>query len=279
MTPEMISNCQRLLSECDAVLIGAGAGLTAAAGIDYTDREKFAEIFPAWVKKGFSMQYQLMGYTGWSQAEQWGYYAVHLDYVYFRQTANPLYRKLRQVIGPKDCFIITSNVDEHFHKNGFDKNKIYTPQGSYGKIQCSRPCTDAVWDIRPYFERLQRSLHPTEQYITDKNAIPKCRNCGGNMFINVRIDGTFIERPYEIGQERLLAWLDRVKDRKLLLLELGAGYSTPVVVRMPMERIALSHADAAFIRINKEHAGIPRAMAHRSLSVEGDISQFIDAIL
>ena len=72
MTPEMISNCQRLLSECDAVLIGAGAGLTAAAGIDYTDREKFAEIFPAWVKKGFSMQYQLMGYTGWSQAEQWG---------------------------------------------------------------------------------------------------------------------------------------------------------------------------------------------------------------
>ena len=196
MIPGTIQKCSKLLEAADAVLIGAGAGLTAAAGISYTDKVKFAELFPTWVKKGFSMQYQLMGYTGWSEAEKWEYYTVHLNYVYFQQTTNPLYRQLREIVGDKDYFVMTSNVDELFHKNGFDRERIYSPQGSYGKIQCTVPCSDTLWDIKPYFEKMRQALHPTEQYFTDPTCIPKCPNCGGSMFINARVDSSFIEKPY-----------------------------------------------------------------------------------
>lgn len=279
MREEIIKTCKRLLDECDAVLIGAGAGLTAAAGISYTDKKKFAELFPAWVKKGFSMQYQLMGYTNWSQAEQWGYYTIHLGYVYFEQTTNPLYQKLRKVIGEKDYFVMTSNVDEFFHKNGFDRERIYSPQGSYGKIQCTIPCSDKVWDMKPYFDKMRQALHPTEQYITDEACIPKCPNCGSPMFINARIDHSFIDKPYRIERTRLEAWLNRLRNQKLLLLELGSGYNTPVVIRMPMESIASSFNNSSFIRVNAEHAQVPDSIKHKSISVNGDIANFIEGVL
>lgn len=276
---DTIQRAAKLLNEADAVLIGAGAGLTAAAGISYMNREKFAEIFPAWVKKGFSMQYQLMGYTGWSEAEMWGYYTVHLNYVYFQQSANPLYQKLRRIVGDKEYFVMTSNVDELFHKSGFDSKRIYTPQGSYGRIQCTVPCTpESLWDTRPFFEKMQQALHPTEQTLTDAAAIPKCPTCGESMFINARIDGSFIETPYELEREHFIKWLNETGYEKFALLELGAGYNTPVVIRMPMEELAKQLEDSSFIRVNMEYAQLPDSLKHKGISVTGDIRTFIEEV-
>ena len=276
---DIIQTCIKLLDEADALLIGAGAGLTAAAGISYTDTAKFAELFPAWVKKGFSMQYQLMGYTGWSESEQWGYYTVHLNYVYFQQTTNPLYQKFREIIGEKDYFVMTSNVDELFHKNGFERERIYSPQGSYGKIQCTVPCSDdSLWDIKPYFEKMRQALHPIEQYITDLNCIPKCPNCGESMFINARVDNSFIETPYHVEHERFITWINQSGHKQLVLLELGAGYNTPVVIRFPMEGLATHIKNSSFIRVNMEYAQVPDALKHKSVSVKGDIQAFIEGV-
>lgn len=275
MNESKIKQCVELLQSADAILIGAGAGLTAAAGISYTDKEAFSKLFPAWVKKGFSMQYQLMGYTNWTQAEQWGYYTVHLNYVYFQQGSNALYEKLCGMVEQKDYFVMTSNVDQLFHKSGFSNKRIYSPQGNYGKIQCTVPCSDTVWDIKPYVEKMQQCLHPREQVITDPAAIPKCPNCGSNMFINARADHSFIETPYHVEQERLVAWLERLAKRETVLLELGAGYNTPTVIRVPMERITASLRNATLIRVNLEYAEVPEVLKNKSISVRGDIQEFI----
>lgn len=273
-----IDRCGRVLRESDAVLIGAGAGLTGAAGISYTDQEKFAEIFPAWVNRGFTMQYQLMGYRRWSQAEQWGYYTVHLGYVYYGQGSNPLYRELRGLIGERDYFVMTSNVDELFHKSGFAPERIYTPQGSYGKIQCTVPCSDEVWDMRPFYDRMRGALDPALQVLTDPASIPACPNCGAEMFIHARADSSFIDTVHDEERERLSQWLEHLDGKRVVLLELGAGYNTPGVIRFPMERLAVSLKGATFIRVNAEFAETPRAIDHRAIPVTGDIGRFIERL-
>ncbi|MDX2319699.1 MAG: Sir2 family NAD-dependent protein deacetylase [Moritella sp.] len=275
MHSSVLKQCAELIASADAVIIGAGAGLTAAAGINYTDTKVFANIFPGWVKKGFTMQYQLMGYPYWTQVEQWGYYTVHLDYVYYQQKSNALYQQLRNLVGEKDYFVMTSNVDEMFHKNGFDRANIYSPQGSYGKIQCTQPCSNQVWDIQPFFDNMQKALDPETQVLNNKAAVPRCPNCGGTMFVNVRIDGSFIEEPYEGEYQRMMSWLETNRDKKIVILEMGAGYNTPTVIRMPMENLTTMLPNSTLIRVNMDHAEVPEQIAHKSISIEGDIKSFI----
>lgn len=278
LSKNIITNTRQLLDESEYILIGAGAGLTAAAGIDYTGKEAFAHYFPAWVKRGFRMQYDLMGYRNWTQSEHWGYMTVHLDYVYFQQARNELYQQLRKIVGDKDYFIMTSNVDKLFHKNGFDSYKIYTPQGSYGNIQCTTPCSHQVWDTKPFFDKMVKNLDAETQILADDSAIPKCPNCGENMFLNVRVDRSFIEKPYQKGLSNLTNWLNINKDKKILLLELGAGYNTPGVIRMPMESIKAALPNSSLIRVNMKYPEIPIQIQDNSISVRGNIENFINEL-
>ena len=266
---------EALIANSDCVLIGAGAGLTAAAGINYSDTQKFKEIYPAWAKRGLKAQYELMGYQGWTMKEQWGYYSVHLEYVYFSQKKNPLYQKLRDFIGDKAYFVMTSNVDELFRKNGFDTDKIYTPQGSYGSIQCTTPCSNEVWDVEPFYKTMQSNLDKNTQVLNDDSAIPKCPNCGEDMFLNVRIDNTFIESPYAEGRENLAKWVGRNKAKKVLLLEIGAGYNTPVVIRYPMESLAHQLQNTTFVRINDKYSEIDERINSEKLSLNIDVKKIV----
>lgn len=232
-----MKNIRHLLTQCDAVLIGAGAGLTSAAGIDYLDRTAFSRYFPGWVNKGFTAQYELMGYRHWTQMEQWGYYKAHLEYVYYSQTSNPLYQALYQLVKDKDYFVMTSNVDGHFYKNGFVRERIYAPQGDYGQIQCTKPCTNEVWDIKPYLDRMEPYFDKEKQVLTSELGVPKCPHCAADMFIHARIDGSFIDEIHEPERQSLLNWFTGLDNKRVLLLDLGSGFNTPTVVRLPMEKI------------------------------------------
>ncbi|ABV87521.1 hypothetical protein [Shewanella pealeana] len=273
-----LTSIPALLNQADAILIGAGAGLSAAAGINYLDQDKFAQVFPGWVKKGFTAQYQLMGYPHWTQLEQWGYYKAHLEYVYFGQDDNQLYRQLRRAVADKDYFVMTSNVDGLFYKNGFDKNRFYSPQGDYGKIQCTTPCSDQVWDIRPFLDQMEAYYDADEQVLTDEIAIPRCPNCGGEMFIHARIDGSFIDSVHEPERIKLIDWLNQVADKQLLLLDLGSGFNTPTVIRMPMEQITMSLPNANLIRVNLDHAEVPAKLATKAIGIEADLNEFIEVL-
>lgn len=274
----VVSQAANVLKRAEVVLIGAGAGLTAAAGISYLDQEKFAQVFPGWVKKGFRMQYELMGYPSWTQREQWGYYKVHLNYVYFQQHTNPLYQSLYNMIKNKEYFVMTSNVDGLFYKNGFSRERLYTPQGDYGKIQCTKPCIRKVWDIKPFLDKMDESFDPIEQVLTDDSAVPRCPNCGSDMFIHARIDDSFIDSIHQQEYQRLINWLQDNSDKKILLLDLGSGFHTPTIIRFPMEQIARIMQDAVLVRVNLDHAEIPNDLGVKGISVKGDIKAFIEAI-
>ncbi|KXF80768.1 SIR2 family NAD-dependent protein deacylase [Enterovibrio coralii] len=275
---QTLKNISSLIKDADAILIGAGAGLTAAAGINYLDREKFAEVYPGWQKKGFNAQYELMGYPYWSQEEQWGYYKVHLEYVYFSQSANPLYQTLFDLVKDKDYFVMTSNVDGLFYKSGFARERFYAPQGDYGKIQCTTPCSEQVWDIEPFLAQMDPYFDPVEQVLTSDDGVPKCPNCGETMFIHARVDGSFVDKVHEGEREALISWLDSNREKKVVLLDLGSGFNTPTVIRHPMEQITRAFPDAHLVRVNLDHTSTPPDLGFRATAVKGDIKAVIEQV-
>ncbi|MFF7331810.1 NAD-dependent protein deacetylase of SIR2 family [Streptomyces sp. NPDC008150] len=262
------------LRDADRILIGAGAGLTAAAGIDYTDTEAFARVFPAFAARGLRAQYQMIGLP-MAPELLWGYWAVHVDYVRYDPRPNPLYQQLRELVGERDHFVWTSNVDGLFTRNGFAADRVYTPQGDYALYQCTGPCTRQVWDFTPVMERLLASVDPDTGAVTDPAAIPHCPRCGADVFLNVRLDASFIDDHFSPTGERLVSWLKDTPDPNLVVLDIGTGWNTPVVVRKPMENIAMAFPASRLARINRDHAQVPERLGDRAVSLSDNADTVI----
>jgi NAD-dependent SIR2 family protein deacetylase len=147
----------RWIHEAERVVIGAGSGLSAAAGLDFGDRADFAARFPALVKRGLKAAYEMIGYSDLSKAAFWGYWAVHVTQMRFANGRSPVYEGLRRLVAGKDCFVLTSNVDAMFVRNGFDPERLWSIQGDYAFMQCLRPCTTGVWPSEPVLQRAPRS--------------------------------------------------------------------------------------------------------------------------
>ena len=269
--------CERL-HHAEYVLIGAGAGLSADAGIDYTDEEAFAREFPGLAARGFRMKAELMGYTGWSPREQWGYLARHVNEVRFQSPPAPVYRRLLDLVSAKDYFVVTSNVDGMFYVNGFVEDRVFTPQGDYAIMQCQEPCSTVTWSSKPTFDLILPTIDPATREVADPNVIPSCPRCGGPVFMNVRGGDWFIEDPYLTQAERFAAWVERARKSSLLVLEFGSGFNTPSVVRWPMERIVYHHANAHFARVNLQWPQVPREIADRSTPFPCTAMEVISAL-
>ena len=280
--PVALARTAGWLAASERVLIGAGAGLSVAAGIDYGDPVSFARLFPAMVKRGFRARYQLIGYPHLSATVYWGYWARHVHDVRFTDRQAPVYAQLRELADGKDMFVLTSNVDAMFPRHGFDPSRLFTPQGDYAAMQCmthdSAACRDRVWPSRPIVERLLAARDPESEEVTDRSALPACPDCGGEVFLNVRLNGAFVEAPYVEQAERFGAWLRAGGDAPLLIIEIGAGFNTPSVVRWPLENIVSRNPHARFVRINLAHVDVPDQIAARSTSLQGDAAAILDAI-
>lgn len=266
------------LSRSPRVLIGAGAGLSAAAGIDYTDTRDFARRFPALARRGLRARYQLIGYNRLSKAAFWGYWAAHVDDVRFTERRSPVYAALLDLVRHKDHFVLTSNVDAMFVRNGFEPTRVCSIQGDYANLQCLRPCSRDVWPTRPALDRLLPAIDPVSQEIGDASVIPRCPRCGGDVFMNVRGGDWFIDAPYRDSLAELRTWLGQSEDQPLLVLDIGSGFNTPTVVRWPTERVIDQHPDARLVRINLTHPEVPPKIAARSLSVSADAALIIRAL-
>lgn len=253
---DVIQQAAEAINNADAILIGAGAGLSAAAGLDYSDEAAFAKRFPGMLQYGARSQGQLLGYPFPDEALKWGYLAVGLDHVY-RAGQTPVYQDLRAIVGKRDCFVMTSNVDRYFHKNGFAEDRIYTPQGDYEQFQCFNRCHEDVWDGKPAIATMLPHINRGTQIVEDRNTLPTCPRCGGPVFMNVRGGNWFIDHPYEDQAIAITEWLAKVADTRLAVIEIGSGFNTPGVIRAPMESVGSRLPNASFIRINRDHAEGP----------------------
>ncbi|MES0884304.1 SIR2 family NAD-dependent protein deacylase [Roseibium sp. SCP14] len=269
-----IEQAREVVHCADAILIGAGAGLSASAGLDYTDQEAFAERFPGMLQYHARCQYQLMGYPFPDEALKWGYLSVALDHVY-QAGQTQVYQDLLSLIGERDYFVITSNVDRYFHKNGFNPDRIYTPQGDYERFQCMTPCGDQVWDGRPSVAEMLPHVDRTTQLVTDRSTLPVCPNCGGPVFMNVRGGNWFIEHPYKAEADAINTWLSENQNKTLAILEIGAGFNTPGVIRLPMEAVATQFPKATLIRVSKEHPQGPKGTISIQLPAHDTLSKLV----
>ena len=268
----------RWIRDAERVVIGAGAGLSAAAGLDYGDQEDFAARFPALVKHGLKAAYEMIGYSDLSEAAFWGYWAAHVAQMRFADGRSAVYETLRCLVAGKDCFVLTSNVDAMFARNGFDPDRIWSIQGDYAFMQCLRPCTTEVWPSAPAIRRALDAMDPETQEVADPDCIPRCIRCGGKVFLNVRGGRWFVEEPYHAQMERWRHWIGEKSNERLLLIDIGSGFNTPGVVRWPMERIAVRLPTARLVRINLHDAGVPRDLGDRGLPVWSGARETIEAI-
>lgn len=255
---------ERWLDEADRVLIAAGAGLSAAAGYDYADTERFAELFPALHRNGLRARYQLIGLP-LPPRLLWGYWSVHVSDIRFDPAPNPLYQRLREVVNERDHFVLTSNVDGLFARNGFAD--VWSPQGDYGRYQCEAPCTRETWESRPIVEA---ALETYDAASGEATAVPSCPRCGGPVFLNVHKGPEYVPDHYVPEGKRLREWIKG--DGRLLVVEIGAGFNTPSVIRWPVESLVRGVPGARLVRINRDDAEVPADLAGRALAVRADVA-------
>lgn len=266
----------RWLDSADAILMAAGAGLSAAAGYDYTDTNRFAQLFPALHAAGFRARYQLIG-ARLPPTHLWGFWAIHTSDIRFDPHPNALYTRLRDLIGERDHFVMTSNVDALFARNGFDPTQVYTPQGDYGLYQCRTPCTRQVWNSQPVIDRALHSYDPDSGAIAPDD-VPRCPNCAGPTLLNVNLGSNYINDHFRPGLDALDTWLTTHKQRNLVIFEIGAGFNTPGVIRYPDEAITKALPNTRLIRINPNASEVPATIAGRSASIPLVADRALDEI-
>lgn len=275
-----IETANEWIGSADAILFTAGAGLTAAAGINYGDTELFRREFPAMLQYGFRAQYEFIGHTGIEPELFWGYWAAHVDLVRHRWPTTAPYEQLyslSQRFPDDDSFVLTSNVDAMFERNGFDPARIHTPQGDYALMQCTTPCTREVWEWKDQLDAIRAATDPDTQR-TSRDLVPTCPNCGEEPWINVRIDRSFIEDHFEPSGNALGRWVDERSDANTVILEIGAGYNTPGVIRVPGERLAEHFPNWKLIRVNPDHADVPPKLGDQALRLPIGAAEAIEAM-
>lgn len=242
---------RQLIAEADYVLIGAGAGLSAAAGLEYSG-EAFEREFRPWIERyGITDLYSSSFYPFPSEEELWAYWARHIWFSRFRPGATELYQKLLECVKEKDYFVITTNVDAQFEQAGFAKERIFATQGDYAYLQArsGNPKT-LVYNE----EWVKEALAATHDCRIPARLVPHHPQTGELMSPNVRCDATFVEDAHWHTQaERFQEFVEKAFERKLLLLEFGVGFNTPVIIRFPFEKIALTAPQATLVRFNRDY--------------------------
>ena len=269
------------LAEADHILVGAGAGLSAAAGLNYQDSRLFQDWYPQFAELGYRNIWDAIVHH-WSpddanRRQFWVFWATHIQRIRYDAGPAKLYLDLHRLVRDKSHFVITTNVDGQFKKAGFDPHRMFTPQGDYGKFQCAKPCRNILYDNREMVQRMLANLDNSTLHVREED-IPRCPNCGDYLERNLRRDNHFVEEPHMEKQRDYADFVNRSTGRKLVLLELGVGFNTPSIIRWPFERITAQHPHATVIRVNLDDACVPGEITEKSIAFQQDIAQVIQAL-
>lgn len=270
---EPIERLKAVLQDCDAVVIGAGAGLSTAAGFTYSG-ERFEKYFSDFEKEyGFHDMYSGGFYPFPAEEARWAYWSRSIWINRYQDAPKPVYDDLLKLVQDKDYFVITTNVDHCFQKAGFDKKRLFYTQGDYGLFQCSEPCCQETFEneavIREMVERQKDMKIPSE-------LLPVCPHCGKPLTMNLRSDNKFVEdEGWHRAAERYENFLRTREGQKILFLELGVGFNTPVIIKYPFWQMTAKNPNATYACINQGQAMCPQEIEQRSICLDADISAAI----
>ncbi len=260
---------KRVIEEASAIFIGAGAGLSASAGLMYGG-ERFETLFPDFIKKfGLDHMYSAAFYEYPDKETHWAYWSRHMHANRFAPIPNNTYDILLDIVKDKNYFVLTTNADHAFIRSGFDKNKIFYTQGDYGLLQCMVPCTQDTYDnedmVMDMVKQQKDMKIPTE-------LIPHCPKCGAELTQNLRKDNTFVQdQGWHKALQRYENFIKENEHGKVVYLELGVGYNTPGIIKYPFWGMTKGNKDARYITISVEKQQIPEEIREQTMAVTADI--------
>lgn len=284
-----IKKLKETLIDADTVVIGAGAGLSTSAGFVYNGERFEKYFFDFAAKYHFADMYSGGFYPYATQDEFWAYWSRYIWVNRYMDAPKPVYEELFRLVKDKDYFVITTNVDHCFQKAGFDKKRLFYTQGDYGLFQCSEPCHSKTYEnenmIRDMVLSQGWEIRENNELVLPKGAslkmavptelLPRCPVCGKPLTMNLRSDDKFVEdEGWHQAAERYENFL-RTRNGKVLFLELGVGYNTPVIIKYPFWQMTERNPDATYACINNGEAVCPEQIKERSICIDGDIGNVL----
>ena len=271
---QQIEQIREKLNNADAVVIGAGAGLSTAAGLTYSG-ERFYKHFSDFAEKYGIIDMYSGGFYPFPDNETfWAWWSRHIYFNRYEKAPKPVYDDLLTLVKDRNYFVLTTNVDHQFQMAGFDKERLFYTQGDYGLFQCSVPCHDKNYDnydaVIAMIEQQKDMKIPTE-------LVPHCPVCGKPMTMNLRSDDKFVEdEGWHKAAERYNSFIDENKDKNIVYLELGVGGNTPVIIKFPFWQLTAQNENAAYICVNLGESYCPDEIADQSICVNADIGKVIN---
>lgn len=264
------------LETADAILIGAGAGMSTSAGLTYSG-ERFYRYFSDFHEKyGINDIYSGGFYPYDTLEEYWAWWSRHIYYNRYDLPAGKPYTDLLKLVKDKNYFVLTTNVDHQFQLAGFDKKRLFYTQGDYGLWQCAKPCHQKTYDNE---ETVRKMLAEQENMRIPTELIPKCPVCGAPMTMNLRSDGSFVQDAgWYAAAERYNDFVRCYGKGRILYLELGVGANTPAIIKYPFWQMTAGNTKAVYACINYGEALAPDEIRERSVCISADIGSVLDKL-
>ena len=291
---DKIKKIKSALAEADAVIIGAGAGLSTSAGFTYTGERFHKYFFDFEEKYGFHDMYTGGFYPYHALEEHWAYWSRYIYINRYLDAPRNTYANILEVVKNKDYFVLTTNVDHCFQKAGFDHKRLFYTQGDYGLFQCSGPCCKETFDNKEIIINMlmeqgfsiesDGTLKLPEQgklkMTVSSSVLPVCPHCGKPLTMNLRSDDTFVE---DTGWNKAAMcydqFLQRHKGLKMVFLELGVGYNTPVIIKYPFWQMTAKNPNATYICINDSEAFCPEDIERQAICIDDDIDSVFHRLI
>ena len=285
---EQIERLRREIREADAVVIGAGAGLSTAAGFTYSG-ERFHRYFRDFEEKfGIADMYSGGFYPFPEEEIRWAWWARHIYYNRYVDAPEPVYTGLLKLVEEKDYFVITTNVDHQFQRAGFDKKRLFYTQGDYGLFQPLGGKDDRTWDN----EEWVMDAMEAQGFVKDENGIfqmpadgnvsmripsdliPVDPVTGGPVTMNLRADDTFVEDDgWRKASAAYADFLRRHSGMRVLYMEIGVGHNTPVIIKYPFWQMTKENSKATYACLSRSDPYCPKPIEKQSVCIDGDFME------
>lgn len=268
---------KQIFENADAILVGAGAGLSSAAGLTYSGA-RFEQYFSDFHKKyGITDIYSGGFYPYDTLEEYWAWWSRHIYYNRYVSPPLPLYKNLLTLLQDKNYFVLTTNVDHQFQQAGFDKQRLFYTQGDYGLWQCSKACHNKTYDNEVAVTKM---LNEQQDMKIPSELIPYCPVCGAPMTMNLRSDESFVQdEGWYQAATQYKNFLQKYKNRKIVFLELGVGNNTPVIIKYPFWQMTAQNPKAIYVSINQGEAICPKQIESQSICINADIGEVLLSML